>query len=75
MQLRCVIGSLRLGDGTEYSKGDIFSLDDRILLQTFLEHGYVEEVKPLKVVKPVVEATPLKRKKGGKRKYGINNKL
>ena len=49
MQLKCVIGSLRLGDGTEYSKGDIFSLDDEVLLQTFLEHGYVKDIEQKKV--------------------------
>ena len=63
MQLKCVIGSLRLGDGTEYSKGDIFSLNDGILLQTFLEHGYVEEIAQKKV-----EPKHIKVKRGVKPK-------
>ena len=33
----------------EYSKGDIFSLDDGILQQTFLEHGYVKDIEQKKV--------------------------
>ena len=45
MKLRCVIGSLRLNDGTEYSKGDIFSLDNEISVQNFLQFGYVQEVE------------------------------
>lgn len=63
MQLRCAIGSLRLGDGTEYSKGDIFSLNDEILLGTLLEQGYVKEIAQKKV-----EPTPVKVKRRVKRK-------
>lgn len=43
MKLKCVIGSLRLNDGTEYSKGDIFSLDDEKSVQVFLHSRYVQE--------------------------------
>lgn len=50
MELKCVIGSLRLSDGTEYSKGDIFSLDDEKTVQLLLALGYVQEVKEKKVV-------------------------
>ena len=63
MQLRCVIGSLRLGGGTEYSKGDIFPLNDEILLQTLLQHSYVEEIAQKKV-----KTTPVKVKRGVKHK-------
>ncbi|MCK4528964.1 hypothetical protein KAW18_16485 [candidate division WOR-3 bacterium] len=49
MKLRCVIGSLRFSDGMEYSKGDIFSLNDEILLQTLLRGGNVEEIVQKKV--------------------------
>ena len=44
MELKCVIGSLRLSDGTEYSKGDIFSLNDEKPVQSLLALGYVQEV-------------------------------
>ena len=64
MQLRCVIGSLRLGDGTEYSKGDIFSLDDEKSVQTFLQSGYVVmEPEQQQSVEPKVKV-----KRRGKRK-------
>lgn len=49
MQLKCVIGSLRLSDGTEYSKGDTFPLDDEKTVQSLLTSGYVQEVKEKKI--------------------------
>lgn len=45
MKMRCLIGSLRLNDGTEYSEGDVFSLDDEKLVQSLLRSGYVQEVE------------------------------
>ena len=55
MQLKCVIGSLRLNDGTEYSKGNTFSLGDKKAVQSLLALGYVQEVKPKQEKKVVVK--------------------
>ena len=52
MELRCVIGSLRLHDGTDYSRGDVFTLpDDDRFVRIFLDSGYVVEVEQKKVIK------------------------
>lgn len=45
MQLKCIIGSLRLNDGTDYSEGDVFSLDDEKTVQSLLRSGYVQEIE------------------------------
>ena len=51
MKVRCCIGSLRLNDGTDYSEGDVFTLDDEKTVQSLLRSGYVQEVeKPLEKV-------------------------
>ena len=59
MLLKCIIGSLRLSDGTEYSEGDTFSLDDKKTVQSLLHSGYVQEAKEKPIVvkakeKPIV---------------------
>ena len=66
MKLRCVIGSLRLHDGTDYSRGDVFTLDDSESVQTLLASGYIVEVERKKVIKG---------KRRVKDKNGKNDKL
>lgn len=45
MKVRCCIGSLRLNDGTEYSEGGVFTLDDEKTVQSLLRSGYVQKVE------------------------------
>ena len=60
MKLKCVIGSLRLNDGTDYSEGDVFSLDDEKTVQSLLHSGHVQEEE--ETIKQIVTKTKALRK-------------
>ncbi len=60
MKVRCLIGSLRLNDGTEYSKGDVFSLDDEKTVRSLLRAGYAQEAED--DLKKIVKKTQSSRR-------------